>query len=260
MSAAAGGRIVEAAKPRGPEPEERVARPAMYQSWNRLTFLHWRYDPAVIRPLVPSPLALETFDGDAWIGVTPFLLEGLRAPFVPTLPWLSRSPETNVRTYVVGPNGLPGIWFFSLDIARFPAFAFARTVYRLPYMWSSLELRQSATTVRYTGRRRLPERNAHYDITVEPGQPFEAPELGSLDHFLTARWRLFVTYGSTVATTAVEHPPWPLHRTTVRDIDQSLLGAAGIPEPGKGMQPLVHFSPGVDTRIGPPRVVKVGDR
>src|SRR5918912_739696 len=58
--------------------------------------------------------------------MTPFLMEGVRAPLVPAVPWLSRFPEINVRTYVRDGRGRRGIWFFSLDAARLAA-VLART-------------------------------------------------------------------------------------------------------------------------------------
>jgi hypothetical protein len=39
-----------------------------------------------------------------------------------------------------------------------------------------------------------------------------------------------------------------------RTILGGLLAAAGLPAPPGA--PLVHFSPGVDTRIGPPRLLR----
>lgn len=35
-------------------------------------------------------------------------------------------PETNLRTYVLGPDGRPGIWFWSLDATSPSAVAAAR--------------------------------------------------------------------------------------------------------------------------------------
>ena len=46
-----------------------------------------------------SLLELDTFEGAAWIGLVPFEIYG-----TPGLPYF---PETNVRTYVVGPGGKP---------------------------------------------------------------------------------------------------------------------------------------------------------
>ena len=53
--------------------------------------------------------------------------------------------------------------------------------------------------------------------------------------------------GPVLARSTVEHEPWPLHRATVRELDSNLVTAAGLPAP-EG-EPLVHWSPGVRTRI-----------
>ena len=79
-----------------------IHRPVMYQDWRDLTFLHWRYPADVVQKLLPPALTVQTFDGDAWIGLVPFPHGPVRAPGVPALPGLSRFPETNVRTYVTG--------------------------------------------------------------------------------------------------------------------------------------------------------------
>jgi uncharacterized protein len=50
-----------------------------------------------------------------------------------------------------------------------------------------------------------------------------------------------------LARSNVEHEPWPLHRATVPELDQNLVAAAGLPTP-EG-DPVVHWSPGVHTRI-----------
>ncbi|HSL08159.1 MAG TPA: DUF2071 domain-containing protein [Pseudonocardiaceae bacterium] len=53
-----------------------------------------------------SGLDVHTYDGVAWVGLTPFLLCDFRPPGFPAIPGLSTFPETNVRTYVVDRNGL----------------------------------------------------------------------------------------------------------------------------------------------------------
>jgi len=245
-----------ARRPIGPHPTERVTVPVMYQSWNQISFLHWRYPPAEVQRLLPAGLEVETFDGSAWVGMTPFLLENLRAPVVPALPWLSRFPETNVRTYVQGPDGRVGIWFFSLDTPRLPAVLAARATYFLPYNWGDLELRRDGQRIRYRGRRHWPNGGAGYEVTVELGEPLGDADLGELDHYLTARWVLFTRYGPVLASASAEHPPWPLRRARALRVRQSVVSAAGLPAP-RGA-PLVHFSEGVDTRISAPRPLRSG--
>ena len=77
----------------------------MYQTWTWLTFLHWSYDPETVQRLLPEGLTVHAFDGRAWVGLTPFLMEDLGTAVAPAPPWFSSFPETNVRTYVRGPDG-----------------------------------------------------------------------------------------------------------------------------------------------------------
>ena len=49
-------------------------------------------------------------------------------------------------------------------------------------------------------------------------------------------------------------PPWPLHRAEALTVDDGLISAAGLPEPSG--EPLVHYSPGVDVRIGRPETYR----
>jgi uncharacterized protein YqjF (DUF2071 family) len=220
----------------------------MYQTWSWLTFLHWSYPPEVVQRLLPDRLAVHDFGGRAWVGLTPFFLRDLRTPVAPAPPWFTSFPETNVRTYVVGPDGREGLWFFSLDAARLEPVLVARSTYALPYMWSDMTVERDGQVLRYRSRRRWPGPTpATSAVTVEVGARLAPAELGELDHYLTARWQLYTTLGPVLARSCVEHEPWPLHRATVPELDTDLVAAAGLPRP-EG-EPVVHWSPGVRTRI-----------
>jgi len=67
-----------------------------------------------VRPLVPSALDLDCHDGRAWITLIPFLIAESRPAALPRL-LASAFLETNLRTYVRGPDGDAGIYFFSLE-------------------------------------------------------------------------------------------------------------------------------------------------
>jgi uncharacterized protein YqjF (DUF2071 family) len=229
-------------------PAPRVARPVMYQQWNRLTFLHWRYPAAAVQSLLPRGLTVETFDGTTWIGLVPFRMEGVRPPLVPGLPWLSAFGEINVRAYVHDDHGRSGIWFLSLDAARLPAVLTARASYRLPYYWSGLTARASGDRFSYRCRRRWPAGGARCDAEVAMGPPLAEAERDELAHFLTARYRLFTVIAGRLAVAEAEHGPWPLHRARVLHLDQDLLQRGGLPAPAGA--PLAHTSPGVQVRIG----------
>ena len=222
----------------------------MVQSWDELTFIHWRYRPEVVQRLLPRGLEVETFDGCAWVGLVPFFMR-VRLPHLPAVPWAACFAETNVRTYVRGPGGDRGIWFFSLDAARLGAVLTARSTYRLPYFWSRMRVEHRGTTIGYECRRRWPApRGARSSATIEIGERFEPSELSELDHFLTARWTLFSSPRSGLHLARAHHEPWPLQRARLVRVQDELVAAAGLPD-AEGT-PLVHFSPSVEVRIGWP--------
>lgn len=229
-------------------PPPRVARPVMYHQWNWITFLHWRYPPAMVQALLPSGLTAETSGGAAWIGLTPFLMEGVRGPGLPALPWLSRFGEINVRTYVHDDRGRSGIWFLSLDAGLLPAVLAARAGYWLPYFWSDISVQAAGERISYRCRRRWPAGGARCEVQVQMGPPLAEAERDGLAHFLTARYRLFTVIAGKLAAAEAEHRDWPLHRATVLHLDQDLLQRAGLPAPAG--DPLAHASPGVAVRIG----------
>jgi uncharacterized protein YqjF (DUF2071 family) len=227
-----------------------VRRASMLHGWHTLTFLHWRYDPAVIQSLLPPGLKVETFDGSAWVGLVPFEMR-VTAPRGQAVPWVSNFPETNVRTYATAEDGSSGVWFLSLDAARLGAVVVARTTYRLPYFWSKMHVSSVGPIVTYRSRRWWPGPfGASSAVAIEVGEPFAPDELGDLDHWLTARWRLYSARREGLRFARADHPPWPLHRARVVHLDDHLIEAAGLPAPDG--EPLVHWSPGVDVRIGFP--------
>jgi uncharacterized protein len=227
-----------------------VDRPVMRQRWERLTFLHWAYQPAAVQRLLPAGLEPDLWDGAAWIGLVPFFMR-VRTGAGHGAPWVSNFCETNVRTYVRDHQGRVGIWFLSLDAARLGAVAVARASYRLPYFWSSMRLDQDGRDVSYHCRRRLPgPRDARSDVRVRVGPAYQAGELTARDHFLTARWVLFSVPGRRRFFARAAHEPWPLYRAQALTVDDGLLDAAGLPLPAG--EPLTHYSPGVDVRIGRP--------
>jgi uncharacterized protein YqjF (DUF2071 family) len=101
----------------------------------------------------------------------------------------------------------------------------------------------------YRAKRRWPgPRGATSTIAARPGAPIIPTDR---EHFLTARWGLYSVFGRGIAYAPVEHAPWPLQDATLIDLDDRLIEAAGYPPPAG--DPLVHYSPGVDVRIGLPR-------
>lgn len=233
-------------------PDERVDRPVMLQGWRNLAYVHWPYPAEVVQRRLPSGLTADTFDGTAWVGLVAFHMQRIRVPRTPAVPYFGTFPETNVRTYVRGPDGQPGVWFDSLDVTRLLPVLVARLSYRLPYMWSAMAIDTRPGRVTYTARRRWPgPRGTQSILSVRPGELIDSPD--PLEHFLTARWGLFTQLRSRLAYAPVDHPAWPLQRADLAYLDDELVEAAGYPAPAG--TPLVHYSDGVEVRIGLPRKV-----
>ena len=83
-------RVAPSVRPSGPI--------AGYQRWRSLLFMHWSVSIDALRPLVPSGLDLDFYDDQAYIGVVPFEMEGVRPWWWPEACAMSFL-ETNLRTY-----------------------------------------------------------------------------------------------------------------------------------------------------------------
>lgn len=222
-------------------------RPVMHQSWGKLLFLHWSLPPEQLRPLLPEGLALDTFEGRGWIGVTPFTMWNVRLPLLPALPWVSETHELNVRTYVHR-NGVPGIWFLSLDASNPLAVAGARLTYNLPYYRARMKLVEDrssgrasgdaghhvpeGTTQHFSSRRRHPGApDAHFEARWRMGAALPPLEPGSLDFFLIERYVLFSVRGGRLHHARIHHRPWEVGEAEMEASSSSMIAAQGLPEP-----------------------------
>jgi uncharacterized protein YqjF (DUF2071 family) len=232
-------------------PTRRPARrPVGYQSWRELLFLHWPVSTEALRPLVPAQLSLDLYQGVAYVGLTPFVVQYARAAWAPH-PFSLDFLETNVRTYVHFDGRDPGVYFFSLDAASRIAVAGARAAFGLPY-WHARIRRHRHDGVTDYGVRRLSHTRPRLTVTYQLGQPLGAADPGTLEHFLVERYLLHVERRGALWTTQVHHSHYPLQQAQVLEIRDELIRAAGLPEPG-GPPPLVHYAPGVDVEIFPPQ-------
>lgn len=227
-----------------------VRRAVMVQQWRDLAYVHWRYDPAEVQRLLPADLEVDTFDGSAWVGLIPFSMRGITLPRLPAVPYFGSFPEINVRTYVRH-NGIPGVWFFSLDVNRLIPAVVARTTYLLPYCWGRASNRINGDVLQSSVERRWPS-HAMSRTEIEIGSPIAQPD--DLSVFLSARWGLYSRglFGGLMYA-PVDHERWPLQNATLKSINQNVVDAAGLSTPSG--DPHVMFSPGVSVRIGRPRRV-----
>jgi uncharacterized protein YqjF (DUF2071 family) len=210
----------------------------MYQSWGSLLFLHWPVAAALLRPLIPERLHIDTFEGTAWIGITPFTMWGVRPVLLPAMPLLSKTHELNVRTYVYC-NGVPGVWFLSLDASNPLVVVGARLAFHLPYFQARMRLEEREHTRHFTSHRtRSDTPRADFEAVWTPGTTLPQAQPDSLEFFLTERYCLYTAWRERLYRTRIFHTTWSLSRAALLSYSSTMLESHGLPPPGG--EPLLH--------------------
>ncbi|WP_426490483.1 YqjF family protein [Hymenobacter sp. 102] len=224
----------------------------MRQRWSNLLFAHWPMPPAVLRPYLPERLELDLFAGQAWLGVVPFTMSHIRPLGLPAVPGLSALHELNVRTYA-RLNGVPGVWFLSLDATQPLGVWAARTLFHLPYLHARMQLTRQGNALHATATRtHRGQAPATFAATWTPGAELPLAQPGSLTYFLTERYHLY-TAGHTVRPGQHDaalwrgrlwHEPWQLREATLQHWESTLVESHGLPTP-QG-PPLLHAANALD--------------
>lgn len=213
--------------------------------WRHLCFANWPIDVADLRPSVPAPLSIDTARGTAWLSIVPFVNVDLRPAGLPRALGVDL-PEINLRTYVTY-DGVPGVYFLSLDADGLLPVLGARLVHHLPYYLATIDLAIHHATATFESRRRHPgARPAAFRATYRPaGEPFEAAP-GSLAWFLTSRFRYYTegTDGG-LRYADVRHEPWQLFPAEVHIAENTIFAGNSLPDPAG--KPTMLYSPGVTT-------------
>lgn len=200
----------------------------MHQNWGKLLFMHWSVPLSVLRPLVPRGLEIDTHDGGAWVSISPFTMWGIRPAMLPSIPILSDSHELNFRTYVHA-EGVPGVWFFSLDASNTIAVLAARLGFHLPYFQAEMKLEESGESIAFSSTRTdLTRRAANLDVSWTRGKPLPIPEPESLEFFLVERYCLYAARAEKLYRARIFHQPWSLRGAVVDQLSSTLGEAHGI--------------------------------
>jgi uncharacterized protein len=214
------------------------------QTWDDTLFAHWRVPADELRPRVPAELEIEEHDGNAWLSLLFFRVRSLRARGTLPLPGISSFLQLNVRTYVCGPDGLPGVWFFSIDASSRLAALGMRRIYHVPSFHARMLL-ETGGEWRDAECARIGERGRVLSGRYRPaGVAFRA-EPGSLEWFLAERYRLYTDGGRT----ELHHDLWSL-----QPAEAEIELASILPFHPAG-EPLCHFAARQDALIWPPEPI-----
>jgi uncharacterized protein YqjF (DUF2071 family) len=222
----------------------------MAMKWHDLAFLHWPLGARALAGKIPPGLALDTFDGNAYLGIVPFTMTGVGPRLVPPIPGLSSFIELNVRTYVVAEEK-PGVWFFSLDATSRFAVRAARRFFHLPYFDARMSTERTEGLVHYRSERThrgAPE--ARFAARYRGTRPARRSEL---ERWLTERYCLYAEKDGRIFRCEIHHPPWPLEEgeADIEALDMTRSLALDLPR----TPPLVHFAERLDVIGWPLRPV-----
>lgn len=228
--------------------ERPADRPAGFQRWRHLLFLHWELPVDAIAALIPKELTVDTFEGKAFIGLVAFTMLDVAPRWAPSVPGTSNFHELNVRTYVHRDGKDPAVWFFSLDAASSIAVLAARAGWHLPYHRASMELDVQDRDVSYTSDRSWPgPKPAHLAAKYRIGEPLGNAVPGTFEHFLVERYLLFADTGNGLQIGQVHHKPYPIHTVEMLSWEESMVRVLGLPDPVG--EPHALYSPGVDVDV-----------
>lgn len=221
------------------------------QRWRELLFLHWPVPVEALRPLIPARLSLDLWEGEAFVGVVPFLMREIAPSWWPKALGFDFL-ECNLRTYVHLEGEGPGVYFFSLEASSWLAVQAARVGWGLPYHHARMTSASADGVTEYRTVRRSD--GARHAVRYEVGEALGPSAPGSLEHFFLERYLLYSEKGEELVLGQVHHPPYPAQRATVHEVEDSLVAAAGLP-PVSGPPALVHYAAGVDVEVFAPYAV-----
>lgn len=220
-------------------------------TWRDLLFMHWPVPPALLAPLLPPGVALETLDGAAWLGIVPFTMTAVRPRGLPSVPGVSQFPELNVRTYV-RVQGRPGVWFFSLEAGSPLAVSLARRFFHLPYYRARMRAVRRGDVMTFRSVR------THRGAPPARFSGCYRPLVGetvkdALTHFLTERYCLYSADGrGRVFRGDISHRPWRLRpaEAALRWPPSEMTTPLGVALPPTA--PLLHYAEPLRVTAWPP--------
>jgi uncharacterized protein YqjF (DUF2071 family) len=197
---------------------DRPRRPFLTASWINIALISYPVPDATLAPRLPAGLALDRWQGKAFVSLVAFDFLDTRVAGV-AWPGFTRFPEVNLRFYVREGDRRGVVFIGELVPGRVVALL-ARLLYNEPYRVAPL---RSATE---TGPDRI--RIAHefvwagrrQRIAVEGRWPAEpAPETGATHFFKEHAWGYGTDRRGRLLRYAVEHPRWRVYPGAAARVD-----------------------------------------
>lgn len=195
-------------------PEARTGK-FLAARWRRLVMLNYEADPAVLRPLVPRGVELDTWGGRHFVSVVGFQFLDTRLLGVP-VPFYRNFDEINLRFYVrrrADDGWRRGVVFVKEIVPRWALATVARVAYGEKYVARPMRHRIDLAADRDTpdGVVEYSWRDAgawHHVRATTQGSAQPLVE-GSQEQFITEHyWGYAAQRGGGTVEYRVEHPSW----------------------------------------------------
>ncbi|MBM7553118.1 YqjF family protein [Thalassobacillus pellis] len=225
----------------------------MTQEWKHLLFMHVPVSKEWLSAYVPDGLEIDTYHKQAWVTIIPFQVSDMRLRMLPSIPGLKSYLELNVRTYVIK-NGIPGIYFFSLDADKLMAVIGARFA-TLPYFPAKMTMKNQGGAFTFKSDRWSKE-EAVFQGSYQPSSKPFSPEQDSLPFWLLERYYLYSRIKGRLFYGGIHHLPWKItearaeiHACQLFPISQHQLTPADI---------LFHYAPSCRALFWPIKTISMG--
>jgi uncharacterized protein YqjF (DUF2071 family) len=174
-----------------------------YQEWHDTLFVHWKVLPYSIEKHIPEGTQLDTFDGFAWVSLVAFEVKKMRLKNMPSIPYINKFQEINIRTYVMK-DCIPGIYMFSVETDKFIQVLLSRLLIGIKY--------QKATIRR--DRTKLSSHNYRngYGIQIDFSYLNSPVKKTATDIWLTERHALYENQNGKLYRFDVHHKEWKLKK------------------------------------------------
>lgn len=224
----------------------------MKQKWSDLLFLHWPLPKDILIPHIPIDLELDRYNDSAWISYVVICMKGTYLRGLSKWSIFRSFPQINFRTYVRY-QGYPGIYFLSLDTNHFLTYTFSKTVYKLPFFHAVMDYQQNGNEFYLKSERK--NGDAQFEAKYTPFGERRQSQSGSIEHFLTERYRLYTNdHSGNLFFCDVEHVPMKLQNVETTIFHNTLLNP--FQHQLKQDNFLSYFSKGVMAKVGMIQKVK----
>lgn len=217
-------------------------------------FAHWPVSAEALQALLPPGLEIETFEGQAYFALVPFMMSNVKLRGLPPIPTAHSFLEMNMRTYARHvDSGKTGVWFISLDSNSELSNWAARMSFHLRYLKAQMSINVSSNQVQYSSNRLAVGGDyTPYPTFLGPRAKVEVAyqpngaenQYGPLVEFLTSRYRLFsYSRRGQLYAAEIDHEPWKLKIAKATFSHLDITGGLGIALKG---DPLLLYSEHID--------------